>query len=88
MKNTAKEIYGVSASTETTSIIKTSNGNYVYAHILSSNSVQDSRVFNPKTGEDRLADNPGLFHYLHAIKRMHTANREGLLFGKNVMNSY
>lgn len=87
-KRTAKEIYGVNAKATSTSAIKTDKGNYVYAHILSGNSVQETRVYNPTTKEDKLADNAGLFHYLHATLRLHTRNRSGLLFGEEVENSY
>jgi hypothetical protein len=84
---TAAEIYGVNASKEETCIIKTISGNYVYAHILSGNSVQKTRVYIPKNREDKLTDNTGLFHILFAKHKKDSVLVSGLLFGEEVMNA-
>ena len=89
-KQKTQELYnmdGVPSNVET-QIIQTSTGNFIYRHFLSGNSPQDSRVFNPQTGEDKFLDNQGYFHYLSAICKMPVDVQPGCLLASEVSESF
>jgi len=71
-----------------TQICKTIGGNYVYRHIIASNSKCASRVYNPVTGEDRFLDNQNMVHHLIKNLNLSYATSAEALIGAEVQNYY
>lgn len=72
-----------------TQIIKTKNGNYIYRHVISANSRQDARYFNPQTGTDEFCEDRGFFHHLSKHRGVaYWTVEDRCLTGKDVQEFY
>lgn len=86
----AKEFYGNKGINSVYTVcVKSSNGNYFYAHILNGNDKRQSFVYNPKENKTEATPNDNIiFGYLIPVVKLEKRIIEGFVNGSEVAEKY